>query len=61
MNEREKQFCAELKALLAKYDVELSADEDDIRIEAYSPSVIENWEITRESIDIRFGQYINSQ
>ena len=66
MNEREKQFCAELKALLEKYDVELSAREDagcsdNLRIEAYSPSVMENWEITRKAIDIELGSCVDGE
>lgn len=68
MNEREKQFCEELKALLEKYGVELSASDEykgypecgeDIRIMAYASSVWKDAEIVADSIDIDFGKYIN--
>lgn len=69
MNEREKQFCAELKALLEKYGVEISASDEyrgypecgeDIRIVAYASSKWDekNYEKIHDGIDVDFGRYI---
>lgn len=68
MNDREKQFYAELKSLLQKYDVEISANDEyqgypecgeDIRIVAYSPSKFEGFEMVHDMIDIDFGRVID--
>jgi hypothetical protein len=67
MNEIEKQFCAELKALLEKYDATLSVRDFTERggglrykIEAYSSSVIKDWEIVREGIEVNLGEYVDA-
>ena len=67
MNEREKQFCAEFKALLEKYGVELSASDEykgypecgeDIRIVAYASSKWYKYDKIHDGIDVDFGRSI---